>query len=83
MSGVRIGSNLLLELRGGIDKNMRDLPAEGLLGAARLAPPGSPCGRSTSLRDVVEPGLFYVGGSTDELYGDRLLSTIFLLNGAG
>jgi hypothetical protein len=59
------------------------VPAEGLLGATRLAPPGSPCGRSTSLRDVVEPGLFYVGGSTDDQYGDRLLSTIFLLNGAG
>ncbi len=30
-------------------------PRDGLLGAARLAPSGSPCGRSTSLRDVVEP----------------------------
>jgi hypothetical protein len=39
------------------------LPAEGLLGATRLAPSGSPFGRSTSLRDVVEPGMFYVGGS--------------------
>jgi hypothetical protein len=39
------------------------VPAEGLLGAARLAPSGSPFGRSTSLRDVVEPGMFYVGGS--------------------
>jgi hypothetical protein len=38
------------------------LPAEGLLGAARLAPSGSPFGRSTSLRDVVEPGLFVCRG---------------------
>jgi len=32
---------------------------------------GRPGGRSTSLRDVVEPGLFYVGGSTDKLHGGR------------
>jgi hypothetical protein len=38
------------------------VPAEGLLGAARLAPSGSPFGRSTSLRDVVEPGLFVCRG---------------------
>ena len=38
------------------------LPAEGLLGAARLAPSGSPFGRSTSLRDVVEPCLFVCRG---------------------
>src|SRR5579862_4862918 len=37
MSGVRIKSNWLLEPCCGIDENMRDLPAEGLLGAARLA----------------------------------------------
>ena len=42
---------------------LKGLLAEGLLGAARLAPSGSPFGRSTSLRDVVEPGMFYVGGS--------------------
>jgi hypothetical protein len=28
-----------------------------------LAPPGSPCGRSTPLRGVVELGLLSVGGS--------------------
>jgi hypothetical protein len=33
-------------------------PRDGLLGAARLAPSGSPCGRSPPLRGVVEPGLF-------------------------
>src|SRR5580700_6005522 len=33
--------------------------------ALRASPFGSPCGRSTSLRDVVEPGLFYVGGSNN------------------
>src|SRR6267378_6640977 len=38
------------------------VPAEGLLGAARLAPSGSPFGRSTSLRDVVEPCLFVCRG---------------------
>src|SRR5258708_7001741 len=31
--------------------------------ALRASPSGSPFGRSTSLRDVVEPGMFYVGGS--------------------
>ena len=37
---------------------------DGLLGAARLAPSGPPFGRSTwPGRQVVEPGLFYVGGS--------------------
>src|SRR6202034_1982622 len=41
------------------------LPAEGLLGAARLAPSGSPFGRSTSLRDVVEPVLFMSGVRID------------------
>src|SRR5258706_8342444 len=37
---------------------------DGLLGAARLAPSGPPFGRSTwPSGQVVEPGLFYVGGS--------------------
>jgi hypothetical protein len=40
-------------------------PLDGLFGAARLTPAGSPCGRSPSaLRAaVVEPVLFDVGGS--------------------
>jgi len=36
---------------------------ERLLGAARLAPSGSPCGRSTPLRGVVELGFLSVGSS--------------------
>jgi len=42
------------------------LPAEGLLGAARLAPSGSPAEsgrRSAPLRAAVEPRLSSVGGS--------------------
>jgi len=33
---------------------------------------GRPGGRSTSLRDVVEPGLFYVGGSNREQSAARI-----------
>ncbi len=40
----------------------------GLLGAARLAPPGSPFGRSNGRRrPFVEPSVFHVVGSTDSL----------------
>ncbi len=49
------GSHLQRRAIGAGKRKLDALPAEGLLGAARLAPSGSPFGRSTSLRDVVEP----------------------------
>src|ERR1700684_3967159 len=54
----------------------------GLLGAARLAPPGSPWpGDQRRCATLLNP-FFSVVGSTGEQYGDRLLSTVFLRNGA-
>src|SRR5580704_15448279 len=64
MSGVRICNVWRYFTRAtSLGPRVGNLPAEGLLGAVRLTPAGSPFGRSTPLRGVVEPGLLYVGGS--------------------
>jgi hypothetical protein len=49
------------------------VPAAGLLGAARLAPSGSPA-LNLACGQVVEPDLFYVAGSTDRQLEGELLS---------
>ncbi len=63
LSGVRIEAdmrwNVILrfsDFHAGVCR-LRDYSA------LRASPSGSPCGRSTSLRDVVEPALFDVGDS--------------------
>jgi hypothetical protein len=55
MSAVRItaGQHALLEI--GFQAKKFLPPRDGLFGATRLTPSGSPYGRSTWLRQVVEP----------------------------
>jgi hypothetical protein len=59
------------------------VPAEGLF-ALRAHPFGAAL-RAFNLgcAQVVEPGLFYVGGSTNIPIGAQLLSNNFFENGAG
>jgi hypothetical protein len=60
------------------------VPAEGLLGAARLAARFARAAVATRRRStwpdgqVVEPVFFYVGGSIDGHIGGQLLPIIFL-----
>jgi hypothetical protein len=64
---------------------MRVSPTVALVpkkGGARSPLRGRPIGRSPPLRGVVEPVLFYVGGSTDVLLGAKLHSNKFFENGA-
>jgi hypothetical protein len=52
--------------------------------ALRASPFGSPCGRSPPLRGVVEPALFYVGGSNsrDQLFAPISVIGAFLAFGS-
>jgi hypothetical protein len=56
---------------------------EGLFALARSPLRGRSKGRSPPLRGVVEPFLFYVGGSTNMPLGVQFLSNNFFEIGAG